>query len=202
MLRARERAHNRYREAAFFAMYSRRFFKMKLVVTKCFRANWFLSKPRGLLRERPSQAGVTLVESAIILPLFILLIFSAIEFGYFMFESIVIESATNIVARQSKVGTLVSAANLEDSVRDQIQVISGGLVASEKVVITTDTKSWPEIKADLAKGTPPGLILTRGVSVKLRVFHERDALMPLTKFFGTDGKLLVRSTAFILNENA
>ena len=63
-----------------------------------------------------SQKGATLVEFAIILPLLLLLIFSIIEFGLFLFNRHVITNASREGARAGITG--VANSDIEDIVKD------------------------------------------------------------------------------------
>ena len=75
-----------------------------------------------------SQKGATLVEFAIILPLLLLLIFSIIEFGLFLFNRHVI---TNAVREAARAGIVVREERLSD---EKIETIARNYC--EKYLVT------------------------------------------------------------------
>lgn len=95
---------------------------------------------RLILRKLKSRfednRGAAMIEAALILPIFFLLIFTALEFGMIIFYSFVLESAMFDASRLAKVSE--SNAQTVAAIRQSIQDRSFGLIPGDEVVITTD----------------------------------------------------------------
>lgn len=91
---------------------------------------------RCIRRINSQNEGSAAIEAAIILPIFILLMFAAVEFAMIAFYSFVMESAMFDATRTAKVALDPSTA--VNAVRQAMRDKSFGLLPADDVVITTD----------------------------------------------------------------
>lgn len=78
------------------------------------------------MRRRGNQKGTTLVELAIVLPIFILIFIGTVEFGIVLHDHLILENAVREGARFGAVGN--SQAAIEQRVRDfSFQLNNGSL---------------------------------------------------------------------------
>lgn len=94
---------------------------------------------------KKGDEGVTAIEFAIVAPVFFLLFFVIFEFGYLTFATVVLESATNITARNVRLSDDGGSGDLQEYVRAKIKALSAGLIDSESIIITTDSRSYDTI---------------------------------------------------------
>ncbi len=87
------------------------------------------------------QKGSTIIEFAIVAPVLFLILFGVFEFAFIVFATIVIESATDIATRTSRIGNLDDINDFKAHIRDVIEEKSFGLINYDRVVITTDTSA-------------------------------------------------------------
>jgi Flp pilus assembly protein TadG len=104
------------------------------------------------------ESGQTLVEFALILPILLLLIFGAIEFGRVFHATHVITSAAREGARAAAVGkpnTHEPASNTTsiDSIDEAVKGASGSLVSSTNVYLKTNSSA--NIDVDNFDSTDP-----------------------------------------------
>ena len=86
-----------------------------------------------------------MIEAAFILPIFFLLMLTALEFGMLIFYSFVMESAMFDATRLARVSE--NNQQTVDAVRKAIQDRSFGLIPAEEIIITTEpfpdfSKEW------------------------------------------------------------
>ena len=86
-----------------------------------------------------NQDGATIIEAALILPVFFFLIFAFLEIAITLFYTFVLESAMYDATRVSKVAQ--NPAAVQDAVRQAIEDRSFGILPSNEVVITTDPQA-------------------------------------------------------------
>jgi Flp pilus assembly protein TadG len=91
-------------------------------------ANLFSSSGQG--RRRAQRRGTTIVETAVVMPIFFLLVFFIIEFGHAMMVSNVLKNAARTSARWGSVGTSSS-----EDVRDYALARVGSSVRHDRVQI-------------------------------------------------------------------
>jgi hypothetical protein len=91
-----------------------------------------------VLRLRDNR-GAAMIEAAFILPIFFLLIFTALEFGMIIFYSFVLESAMFDASRLAKVSD--NSQQTVAAIRQSIQDRSFGLIPANDVLITTNLQA-------------------------------------------------------------
>ena len=75
------------------------------------------------------EKGVAVIEMAIMLPIFILILIGIVEFGLIMHENLILQNATREAARFGSLGT--SEAAIEDRARDfALQLNNGSLTVN------------------------------------------------------------------------
>jgi hypothetical protein len=89
-----------------------------------------------LVEKLRDNRGAAMIEAALVLPVFFLLLFTALEFGMIMFYSFVLESAMFDATRLAKVSD--DSAGTIDAIRKAVQERSFGLIPPEDIVITTE----------------------------------------------------------------
>jgi hypothetical protein len=100
------------------------------------------------LRARRGERGATLVETAIIIPVLMLLTFGAIEFGIAFRDSAAISSSTRAGARIASASTGADTAAFNDNAK---LAVSDSL----KDLMTADPQELVIYRAD-GNGNPPG----------------------------------------------
>lgn len=86
---------------------------------------------------RRAQEGMTSVEFALIVPVFVLLVMGIVEFSMIMFTSAVMESATNSTSRLGKTGYVPPGQSREQAIRNNITARTTGLLDPTKITINT-----------------------------------------------------------------
>lgn len=81
--------------------------------------------------------GVVTLEFALILPIFLLLLFGIIEFSAIMFAKSVMEGATSITSRMGKTGYIEEGKSREDMLIELLETKSSGVLAPERIEIET-----------------------------------------------------------------
>lgn len=81
--------------------------------------------------------GVVTLELALILPVFLLLLFGIIEFSIIMFAKSVMEGATSITSRMGKTGYIEEGKSREDMLIDLLEQKSSGILDPERIEIET-----------------------------------------------------------------
>lgn len=84
-----------------------------------------------------NKDGSTLVEFALIAPVFFLLIFGALEFSIIMFTKSAMEGATNLTARLGKTGYTEEGATREEMLVALLVERSSGVLDPEKIDVET-----------------------------------------------------------------
>lgn len=166
------------------------------------RKNRFLSFIRN-------NKGVTALETAIILPVFLLLIFGIIEFALMMHVSSLVENATHEAARKGSTGDVYGDLNPKKLDRDAfiqkyLRARLGGW-ASDEGVITISTKtagSLQEVISGGGDGAAPEMFGNAGEAVLYTVTYNWKILTPImAQIIGTNGIFPIRSSVVVQNEN-
>jgi Flp pilus assembly pilin Flp len=84
-----------------------------------------------------SENGSTALEFALVAPVFFLLLFGIIEFSLIMFTKSVMEGATGMTSRLGKTGYSETGLSRQQTLINMLTDQSHGILASEKIVITT-----------------------------------------------------------------
>lgn len=92
---------------------------------------------KGSLRLLHNKEGATLVEFALIAPVFLLMIFGAMEFSIIMFTKSAMEGATNITSRLGKTGYTEEGTTREEMLVALLVERSRGVLDPEKVEVET-----------------------------------------------------------------
>ena len=90
---------------------------------------------------RKNQLGATAIETALVLPIFLFLVFAIVEVSIISFYSFVIEGAMFDATRLAKVAT--GDGDLAARIRQQILTNTYGLMDPAKLYITTNTSFSP-----------------------------------------------------------
>lgn len=85
-----------------------------------------------LLRDK---SGITALEFALIMPVFLLMVMGIIEFSSIMFTTAVMESATNITSRLGKTGYVAEGTTREQQIIDSVANRTAGLLDPQKITI-------------------------------------------------------------------
>ena len=107
------------------------------------------------------RSGATLVEFAIIAPIFFLMLFSIIEYGLVMFSSVVIESAVMHASRvvsigaDSGSGACANSPNRVENVKCIVRQKTSGLIHADSVLFVAN----PVAQGGLAALSKPDICL-------------------------------------------
>jgi len=111
-------------------------------------------------RFQQNAQGTTIIEFAIVAPLFFFILFAIIEFGLIRFSQVAVEAAVTQASRTSAVGTSSAGCDRACSVRALVQRKTSGLISGDTVTISasvvgTGETSPPDICLTEPPGTPP-----------------------------------------------
>lgn len=81
--------------------------------------------------------GVVTLEFALLLPIFLLLLFGIIEFSIIMFAKSVMEGATSITSRMGKTGYIEEGKSREEMLIELLAQKSSGVLDPERIEIET-----------------------------------------------------------------
>lgn len=143
--------------------------------------------------------GATIIEFALILPVFLLLLLGIIEFSLVMFVSSVIEGATAAAARMSKTG-------LGRSTEEDVAVRAQQDLARFKQVILD--RGYDIIKSDKlqvlispAGGSPANTVGGSGEMVTYDTTYTWTLQTPIiSSIIGDDGVLELHAQTVVINE--
>ena len=179
-----------------------------------------------------NEDGATIIEFAIVAPIFFLLLMGIIEFGLIGFHSVALDAAVAQTSRQASIGNVPSGfpdrvSYIQQELRDRTQ----GLINSDRIIITANL-----VNAGGAP-TPPDICLTdpptvggncngfafqevngipgyqgaaaavtlgsAGDVVEIRAAYPWRVQLPLIRdFLGPNGVLLLTSSTVVKNEPA
>lgn len=109
---------------------------------------------------RKNQAGSTIIEFALVAPLFFLLVFGVIEFGLFLFSKVVIENISIEVGRLSSIGktsdgTCVGSPNREEFIKCVVKSKAKVLINGDKTQVQLSKTSNASIAPDICFDSNP-----------------------------------------------
>ncbi len=97
---------------------------------------------RSAKKFSDNNSGATLVELALVSPIFFLILFVIIEYGLVMFSSVVVESAVMHGSRaaslgkgQDSAGACSNTANRADYVKCVVREKTGGLIHANSIIV-------------------------------------------------------------------
>lgn len=93
-------------------------------------------RPFTLTRLLRSARGITTLEFAFIVPIFLLIIMGVVEFSLIMFSMAAMESATATTSRTGKTGWTATGMNREQTIIASIKDHTAGLLDPNKITIT------------------------------------------------------------------
>ena len=93
-----------------------------------------MTQTKNILRD---TRGATMVEFALVAPVFFLLLFGIIEFSIITFAKSVMEGATNVTSRLGKTGFVEEGTTREELLINLLVEKSQGVLDEDKIVITT-----------------------------------------------------------------
>jgi Flp pilus assembly protein TadG len=178
---------------------------------------------------RSDQSGATIIEFALVAPIFFLLILGIIEFGLIGFSQVAIESAVSATAREASIGKSTGGDRVQ-YVRTHIRKKLKGLINVDELVITANTVAagGASQKADIClsnppriggpcnppltyqdengngvyDATPPAVSLgNSGDLIEVRALYPWKIQLPfLNRFFGDNGIFTITSSTIVKNE--
>ena len=86
--------------------------------------------------------GATMIEFALVLPLFLFILFYIMELSLIGFSMVMVENGMSSALRAAKVGKTSSGMSREDLIRNTIKEQSFGLVAPERLTLTNYISSF------------------------------------------------------------
>lgn len=155
-----------------------------------------------------NNKGVTALETAVVLPVFLLMIFGIIEFALMMHVSSLVENATHEAARKGSTGDVYGDLNPDNLDRDAfiekyLRARLGGWVRDEGV-ITISTKTAGSLQEVISGGGGGGALKfgDAGEAVLYTVTYNWKILTPvMAQIIGTNGFFPIRSSVVVQNEN-
>lgn len=116
-------------------------------------------RPSRFTRFLTNSEGATIVEFALVLPLYLFLFFFILELSILGFCNVMIEHGMSSALRAAKVGKTQSGMTREDLIRQTIKEQSFGLIAPERLTLTnyvtsfgTSSNVGPELCLESGKG--------------------------------------------------
>lgn len=149
-------------------------------------------RPLRLNRSRKSEDGATIVEAALITPLFFLLLFGIVECGAFMFNRTAVGDAVAQAARAGSISGNDRDADYRLISTAKATLPSGALALRYLVVFKAvnglDRRPAPECIASAEAGGT-------GVAGKCNVYQRSVLLNPIAANFGYDASTAPTRTA-------
>lgn len=174
------------------------------------------------------QSGATIIEFALVAPIFFLLLLGIIEFGMIGFSQVAIESAVSATAREASLGKSVGGDRVQ-YVRQHIRTKLRGLINVDQLVISASTVvGGGAVEPDVCLSSPPRIggpcpppllwedgnrngvydetvpvtsLGGAGDIVEVRVYYPWKIQLPfLNKFFGENGIFMMSSSTIVKNE--
>jgi Flp pilus assembly protein TadG len=152
-------------------------------------------KPGPSRRRSDRGRGQSLVEFALVVPLFLLLVAGMIDFGLGLNASITVTNAAREGARLGVVTKLTTnESDFTTAVTTRVQSMLTGLASGATITVTClrPTGSSPATCAFDTTPTSPAAAATSGDSVVVGVSYDYPMIWPLA--FGTKIKLSSSST--------
>ncbi len=164
------------------------------------------SERSGLIgRFLRARAGVTLVEFALVGPLFLLLVFAIVDNSLVLFMQTVLDNATRAAARQVEIGNAKTSAAFKTALCNNL----GGFipcnsvqwfVQSSNAGFSSLTPTGSDSSGNMAStGFTPG---SAQYYVLVQVGYSQPYIIPaLARISSVTGNLLLLSTVAMQNEN-
>ncbi len=139
--------------------------------------------------KHKAQGGAAAVEFALVFPIFLLLVFAIIEFGFVLYDKAVITNASREMARKGVI--LQKSAHTSDELKSILTKYQGSLVSF---------KTLPN-NPSMGDGDPPGLNGGSGTPLSVTVTYNYYGLGlgPFLSPF-TGGALALSATTVMNNE--
>jgi Flp pilus assembly protein TadG len=166
-------------------------------------------RPGVLTRLFRSRSGVTLVEFALVAPLFLLLVFAIADNGLVLLTQSILDNATREAARQIRLGQVQSTGD-----KDGNGLFKATLCKNLDNLISCNGVQWNVQSADSfatlrsVGADSDGRMASTGFSpgspqsfVLVQVGYTRHSILPfLDRVSGATGNLLLLSTVVFQNE--
>jgi Flp pilus assembly protein TadG len=171
------------------------------------QAQWRELIRHGLSRLAHSKAGLTAIEVALVMPVFILLTFGIVETAMLFFIATTLEAQTGAAGRQIRTGNVQASGNPINAFKDIMCNGLGGVIDCDRVIFDVRSYSsfggvsYPSfLNPDGTANNPQFTPGAPGDIVIVRVVYQWDILTPfLGQFFGDNGgqtKQLSSAAAF------
>ncbi len=173
--------------------------------------------------------GATIIEFALVAPLFFLILMGTVEFGLLRFSQVAIEAAVAQASRAASIGTNASGCDRACTVRALVQektrgLINAGEVSVAATLVGTGVTSEPDICLTDPPSTPPACpksvaenyqdtnnngrydppgnlsLGNAGDLVELRVSFPWKVQMPFASYLFKNGVYMISSTTIFRNE--
>ena len=128
----------------------------------------------NMLRRPTHERGQSLVEIALVMPIFIVLIMGIVDFGLALRSYVTV---TNSVREGARYAIVCPSTTSDSPIADRVQSSSNGLVAAANVTVTWQTSSQR---------------CKSGDSVKVEGFTDYSYITPLASFL--PGPLRLKSS--------
>lgn len=148
--------------------------------------------------------GVSLLEFALVFPLFLSLILATMEYGILMYLRGSVEERVSFVARQGITGNNLSGTSTRVGALNIIFRRNVESVVLNKDGVRTKVDVFDNLAAvnsgTLSTGTNP--FGSGNQLVRYRIFYTHNFITPLGSLInGLDNTATIQSTAFVFNEN-
>lgn len=146
------------------------------------------------------EAGSSMLEFAIILPMFMSMIFGTIQLGLIMIVMNALDAAAREAARYGITGTSASGLTRDASIEQIIQTTltnySGGIIDTAKVIVTVE--SFPNLSSlgNVSLGTLKSYG-TGGQVVNYKLQYNWDTIFPI---FGSSATIPLTAETAVVNE--
>lgn len=148
------------------------------------------------------RKGVISIETAFVLPVFLFLVFSGIEFGLVLYQRSVIESTVHDIARLALTGDTYGEDISRDEFLEELidERINGALLTGGEFEL--ETRFYDGLEELDGPGTvSQSSFGGRNQIVRYRISYVYDYLTPMGNLYAdSTGQLTIQSTAFVKNE--
>jgi len=179
---------------------------------------------------RSDQSGATIIEFALVAPVFFLIMFAVMEFGMVGMTQVAIESAVSATAREASIGKAATGGDRVQYVRTHIKEKLENILDADRLVISANTVLGGGVQADpdICMDDPPRIggacnpplafeevngipgyqdgtaVMSLGGAgdlIEVRVFYPWRVRFPvMTRFFGDNGVMMITANAIVKNE--
>lgn len=152
-----------------------------------------------------SRCGVTVIEFALVGPLFLLLTFAIVDNGLVLFMQTVLDNATRVAARQIEIGQVTTSSAFQTSLCNNL----GGFIPCNSLQWYVQSSNAGFSSLTPAGSNPSGNLATTGFTpgsgksyVLVQVGYAQPYIIPaLAQISASTGNLLLLSTVAQQNEN-